>query len=124
MFDAGVSTFVAYFDFEVGTELDNFIKWQAGNSWPCSTDPAVNRNVTLIVKNGGYEMQSGAKLNGAIIVDGNFKYSGGPSVNGTIIAKAIEMSGGANFSIDPCWLATLSGVFTFAEPVHWTEIDR
>lgn len=124
IFDVGVNTFIAYFDFEVGTELSNTITWQASNSWPCSLTPSVNRNVTIIVRNGGYAMQSGAKLNGAIIVDGNFKYSGGPSVNGTIIAKAIEMSGGATFTIDQCWLETLSGVFTFAEPVHWTEIDR
>ena len=117
-----ISNFIFYYEFTDpnSSELANSIKWSATNVWPCTS----NYSSTIIVRRGGFNLSNGGKLNGAIIVDGAFSYSGGPSVNGTIIAKEIQLSGGANFSLDQCWLDHMPAVFSQAQPVHWSELDR
>ncbi len=131
-FAGGTSAFIAYFEFTNGlSPLNNSVKWNAGNVWPCAYDAttgqptADNRNGTIVVRNGGFDMASGARLNGAILAqDGIFTYTGGPEVKGTILAQQIRMTGGAVFSMDECWVRTRAGVFSSILPFRWAEIDR
>ncbi len=128
----GTPTFIAYFDFTNGlSPLVNSVTWSAGNVSPCAYDPttglptSANRNVTIVVRNGGFQLATGESLNGAILAqDGIFTYRGGPTVNGTILAQQIQMAGGATFSMDDCWVATRAGVFSSITPFRWAEIDR
>ncbi len=128
----GTAAFIAYFEFNNRlSPLVNSVKWAAGNVWPCAYDTttglptANNRNGTMIVRNGGFEMGTGGQLNGAILAqDGTFTYTGGPTVNGTILAREIRMTGGAIFSMDDCWVATRSNIFSSITPFRWAEIDR
>lgn len=119
----GVRNFVAYFDFQDGGEFENNVTWKA-SMWACNDNPAVSRSATVIVRRGGVSMEGNLQLNGALIVDGAFKYSGGPTINGTIIAKEFNLSGGATFSLDECWVRNLPGAFLGFTPTRWSEIDR
>jgi hypothetical protein len=128
----GTPSFIAYFDFTNGlSPLANSVRWTADNVWPCAYDSttglptSANRNVTIVVRNGGFQFATGGRLNGAVLAqDGIFTYSGGPVVNGTILAQQIQMTGGATFSIDDCWVATRAAVFSSVTPFRWAEIDR
>lgn len=129
---AGASRqFIIFFDFDNGlAATTNSIKWSAGNVWPCSVDAdgnptLLNRNGTIVVRNGGFEMASTAQINGAVLAqDGIYKYAGGATVNGTILAKEIQMNGSAEFSLNDCWVKTRASSFSTVTPVHWAEIDR
>jgi hypothetical protein len=123
LFTAGINNFIAYFEFTSGSELSNSVTWKA-EVWGCNDDPKLNRSVVIVVRRGGISVESSVKLNGAVIVDGVFKYAGGPTINGTIIAQQITMSGGATFTIDPCWVRNMPGAFLGFQPTHWSEIDR
>jgi hypothetical protein len=129
----GQTAFVVYFEFANGqpsTAGSNTIKWNAGTIWPCAVDAngvptATNRNMTMIVDRGSIDLASSAKINGAVIAqDGTFKNTGGPQVNGTVLANRIEMGGGAEFSMNDCWIKSRSSVFTGLTPLRWAEIDR
>jgi hypothetical protein len=124
LFAAGTRNFIAYIEFTSGSGLSNSISWKA-SAWPCSDDPAVNKSIVVVVRNGGLSLESGAMVNGALLLpDGEFKYSGGPTLNGTILAKRFTVSGNATFSLDECWVRNMPGPFTTVTPVHWSELDR
>ena len=123
-FAAGENNFVAYFDFLTGDTLTNSIKWHA-NVWPCNpTNADLSKSVVLVVRRGGLEVQ-GSQINGALILDGQLKYNGSPTINGTIISdSAFSITGGANFTLDDCWVKNMPAPLLGARPVAWSELDR
>ena len=124
---SGTRNFVAYFEYPTGDPLTNNVNWTS-NVWTaptgCSSDPALNKSVVVIVKNGGVNMTANNQVNGAFLLDGNFDYSGTPHINGTVIAENFRIRGNATFSLDSCWVQNMPGPFLGATPLHWSEIDR
>lgn len=120
---SGTNNFVTYFEFQGGDPLSQNVNW-GPEVWGCSDDLSQLRSAVVIVRNGGFNMSSGNRLNGAVIADGNFDYTGTPSINGTIIAHDFRIRGTANFSLDPCWVRNMPGPFLGTTPVSWREIDR
>lgn len=123
LFAAGTLNFVAYFEFIGGSALSNRVKWKA-DVWGCSDNPAVNRSAVIVVRNGGMDLENGADVNGALLLDGEFKYAGSVFFNGTIVAEKFDISGGSTFSLDPCWVRNMPGPFLSVTPTHWSELDR
>jgi hypothetical protein len=119
----GTRNFVAYFEFTGGSALSNRIKWKA-DVWGCNDDPAVNRSAVIVVRNGGMDLENGADINGALLLDGEFKYTGNVTFNGTIVAERFDISGSSTFSIDQCWVRNMPGPFLSVIPTHWSELDR
>jgi hypothetical protein len=123
LFAAGTLNFVAYFEFVGGSPLSNRVKWKA-DVWGCSDNPTVNRSAVIVVRNGGMDLENGADVNGALLLDGEFKYAGSVFFNGTIVAEKFDISGGSTFSLDPCWVRNMPGPFLSVTPTHWSELDR
>jgi hypothetical protein len=123
LFAAGTLNFVTYFEFMGGSALSNRVKWKA-DVWGCSDDPAINRSAVIVVRNGGMDLENGAQVNGALLLDGEFKYAGTVSFNGTIVAQKFDISGNSTFSLDPCWVRNMPGPFIGVTPTHWSELDR
>jgi hypothetical protein len=123
LFTGGTLNFVTYFEFTGGSALSNRIKWKA-DVWGCTDDPAVNRSAVIVVRNGGMDLENGASVNGALLLDGEFKYSGNVIFNGTIVAQKFNISGNSTFSLDPCWVRNMPGPFLAVTPQHWSELDR
>ena len=121
LFTAGLNNFIAYFEYTSGGELTNSIRWNA-EVWGCETVPS--KSVTIIVRRGGIDVESNPRINGALIVDGKFRYRGTPTINGTIMAQQIDISGGATFTLDDCWVRNMPGAFLGFTPTQWSEIDR
>ena len=125
---SGTSNFVAYFEFQGGDPLANNISFNNSSVWSaptgCSSDPAVNKTMTMVVRNGGVDLSGNTKINGAIFVDGNFDYTGTPSINGPINATNFRVRGTANFTLDQCWVQNMPWTFLTLTPVQWSEIDR
>jgi hypothetical protein len=123
LFANGTLNFVTYFEFIGGSALSNRVKWKA-NVWGCSDDPAINRSAVIVVRNGGLDLENGANVNGALLLDGEFKYSGNVFFNGTIVAQKFNISGNSTFSLDQCWVRNMPGPFLGVTPTHWSELDR
>jgi hypothetical protein len=124
VFGSGTRNFIVYIDFTGGSSpFANSVSWKA-SAWGCNDDPAVSKSIVVVVKNGGLSLESGAMVNGALLLDGEFKYSGGPIFNGTIVAGKFTVSGNATFSLDECWVRNMPGPFSSVTPVHWSELDR
>lgn len=126
---AGTRNFVAFFDYTgTGTASSNEVKWKANvraaGSNLCSSDPAINKSVVIIVRNGGLTIDGNSEINGALIMDGNFKYTGNPFINGTILSKGtVDVGGTADFKLDSCWVNNQSfGGST--QPISWSQLDR
>jgi hypothetical protein len=97
----------------------------------CSTDPATNRSVLIVIHNGSIQLENGAVIEGAIIMDGDgaaFKYNGNPIIDGPIILSGsnttLNMGGGPTFALDSCWVQNMSTSLSSVTPIHWSEIDR
>ncbi|MDQ3981971.1 MAG: hypothetical protein M3271_04745 [Actinomycetota bacterium] len=124
---SGTRNFVAYFEYPSGDPLKNNVNWSS-EVWTapsgCSPDPSLNKSVTVIVKNGGVNVDGNVQVNGAFIMDGNFDYTGTPRINGTVIAENFRIRGNATFTLDSCWVQNMPGPFLGATPMHWSEIDR
>jgi hypothetical protein len=129
IYTAGFNNIIAYFDFKTGTETSNEIKWKA-DAWlepdGCSTtNPELTKSAVIVVRNGGVSLQNGASINGALIMDGDFKFNGSVEFLGTIISKnVVNASGGMTFKLDSCWIQNMPTIFTSAQPIQWSEIDR
>ena len=123
LFTGGTLNFIVYFEFTSGSALSNRVKWKA-EVWGCSDDPAVNRSAVIVVRNGGLDLENGAMVNGALLLDGEFKYAGNVFFNGTIIAERFDISGNSTFSLDECWVNNMPGPFLSVTPTHWSELDR
>jgi hypothetical protein len=122
-----VGSFVAYFDFPSGGNPfsnSNTVKFKAAIG-PCSDDPAANRGVVLIIRNGSLSMQSGAVVTGAIILpEGRFDSEGNFTTHGTIIAKEFWLRGGATFEMSECWIRNMPAPFLDVTTGRWNEVDR
>lgn len=121
------NTFVVYIEFRSGAPASNNIL-NLHDVWPCSDDPALNKSVVVIVKNGGANWDGGAggKFNGALIVDGNFSTTGKFTFQGTMVVLG-QISLGSSASeatLTPCWVRNMPGPFFRAVPGHWSEVDR
>jgi len=123
LFAAGTLNFIVYFEFTGGTALGNRVKWKA-DVWGCNDDPDINRSAVIVVRNGGIDLENGAQVNGALLLDGEFKYAGTVFFNGTIVAKKFDISGNSTFSLDACWVKNIPGPFLNVTPKHWSELDR
>jgi hypothetical protein len=120
---AGVpGTFVAYFDFEPGS--NKTVKWKASVE-PCSSNPEENRSMVLIIRNGNLSMQSGSTVTGAILIpEGDYDSQGSFTVHGTIIAQTFWVRGSATITMSECWVQNMPGPFLDVTPAKWSEIDR
>jgi hypothetical protein len=125
LYASGTNNILAYFEFTTGTAATNEVKWHA-TAWPCNpVDPALTKSAVIVVRNGGMSVQNGAKINGALILDGDFKYNGTVEFLGSIISKGtINATGGMTFSLNSCWVENMPWIFTNATPTQWSEIDR
>ncbi len=118
--------FVAYYEFDSTTDTaTNEIKWSA--SWgPCNDNPAVNKTIILIVRNGSLNVSGVSKLHGGILVpEGTL--SGNPAaaeMDGTVFAERFDLTGGFTFRMTDCALRGLNTAFLDFTPYSWTEIDR
>lgn len=123
LFAGGVLNFVVYIEFPSGLPANNEVSWKA-NVWGCNDDPAISRSAVIVVRNGGLELESGADINGALLLDGEFKYRGNVVFNGTIMASKFNIRGDSTFSLDECWVKNMPGPFLGVTPTHWSELDR
>jgi hypothetical protein len=118
--------FIAYFEFPNPplTSSSNLVTWKAG--WgPCNTDPNLNKQVILIIRNGNLKISAGTQIHGALIVpDGDVDDSGGSDIDGTVIAKTFTQRGNQTFSMSSCALRSLPGPYLDFTPFAWTEVDR
>jgi hypothetical protein len=125
--------FVAYFDFkDASRPTVNEVKW--GADWIangvtsgqyCSTTPANNRSVIIVVRNGSFQIASNTEINGAIFLpEGNMRDAGTSTINGTIIAKEFENLGTSEFHLDSCWVENMPGPFLDVTTEGWQEVDR
>ena len=127
--NAGATSFVAYFEYEDPSQaagLNNVVFAQGADVWPCSDNLALHRSVVLIVRNGSYGLGTGdVRLNGLMVVpEGEVRLRGGHHFHGTILAKRINLVGGATFSNSPCWVRNMPGPFLSLAPTRWSEVDR
>ena len=127
--NAGATSFVAYFEYQdpsQATGLNSVIFDQGANVWPCSDDLALHRSLVLVVRNGSYGLGTGSvDLNGLMVVpEGEVRLRGGHHFQGTILAKRINLMGGATFSNTPCWVRNMPGPFLSLAPTRWSEVDR
>lgn len=123
------SSFVAYFEFQGGSPSSNIVNfntdvWTPGTPNGCSDDPALNRSMVMVIKNGSFDTSGNVQINGAIIADGDFDYHGTPRINGSIQASTFVVRGTANFSLDACWVRNIPGLYMVITPTQWSEIDR
>ena len=119
--------FVAFFDFRsltTNNPLTTFVKWGA-NVGPCNTDPALNRSVVIVVRNGSFDSAGGGSVNGALLIpEGKFESTGNFTLTGTVIARQFTTKGTITVSMTPCWINNLPGPFLDVFPVGWSEVDR
>jgi hypothetical protein len=128
MIAAGLYSYTAYYEFAEGDATSNWFNYPNSDQtmWAGSTctDPTTYRNITVRVKNGGFNLSGNTMINGAIIADGNFDYTGTPTINGTVMASNFRIRGTADFSLDECWVANMPLAFLSITPTQWSEADR
>ena len=116
------NVFVAYF--ENANATNNTIRWRAAWS-PCSDDPALNKQVIIIVRRGHLDLSGGSVVHGAAIIpDGDFSDSGGAQFEGTIIANNFSNTGNSSFKLTECAVRNMPGPWLNITPTSWTEVDR
>lgn len=122
---------VVYVDFPPGTttEADSpqrTVTWQGKNLPLCSTsDPASNRSVIIVIRNGSLSLANGSQLSGALLVpEGTVSAAGGHTTEGTIIARVINISGTGTFKLSQCWIDNMSTLFLRVTGLKWRELDR
>lgn len=119
-------TFVAYFEYENAANrlTSNLVHFKAGVS-PCSENPALNKFMVLVVRNGSFQTEGSALVNGFFMVpEGVYSHQGTATINGTIIAERFQNLGNGSFQLDECWLNNMPGPFLDISPSGWQEIDR
>ena len=125
------TTLVAYFDFPASTNIGgNTISWTA--TWKalsgvmCNpSDPADNRVLVAVVRNGNFSLGGSAQVVGAFLApEGDFDSTGTPTLHGSVTARTFRVRGNATFESSSCFasqLPTTSGELTVE---GWSEIDR
>lgn len=124
-------TFVAYFEFPYSSNTTaNKITWKA--TWKALSgvmcnpdDPADNRSVVVVVRNGSFDFSGNTQLTGAIMVpEGDFDSTGTPVLHGSVTARTFRVRGNATFESSGCFAGTLPTVLADVTPLGWSEIDR
>lgn len=127
----GNSQFVAYFEFPYSTNTSaNKITWKA--TWKAisgvmcnDSNPADNRSVVVVVRNGSFDFGGNSQLTGAILVpEGDFDSTGTPVLHGSITARTFRVRGNATFESSACFAGTLPTMLADVTPLGWSEIDR
>ncbi|MDQ4124773.1 MAG: hypothetical protein M3134_04115 [Actinomycetota bacterium] len=125
------STLVAYFDFPSSTNISgNTITWSA--TWKalsgvmCNpTNPADNRVVVAIVRNGNFSFTGSAQVTGAFLApEGDFDSTGTPILHGSVTARTFRVRGNATFESSSCFAAQLPTTSSELTVEGWSEIDR
>lgn len=124
-------TFVAYFEFPYSNNTSaNKITWKA--TWRalsgvmCNPDnPADNRSVVVVVRNGSFDFTGNALLTGAVMVpEGDFDSAGTPVLHGSVTARTFRVRGNATFESSACFAGTLPTMLADVTPLGWSEVDR
>jgi hypothetical protein len=120
-----LKNFVAYFEYASGgSAFNQDIKWNASVG-PCSSDPAVNQNGVVIVRNGSITLRGGGSMYGSVIApEGYVDSAGNYSVIGSVIANQMRLRGTAGFQLDPCAVANTPNSTINVSPGRWSEVDR
>jgi hypothetical protein len=127
----GSSSLVAYFDFPASSNATaNTITWTA--SWKAlsgvmcnAANPADNRTLIAIVRNGNFLFGGSAQVTGAIMTpEGDFDSTGTPVLHGSVTARAFRVRGNATFESSACFAASLPTTTGELTAAGWQEIDR
>lgn len=127
----GSSTLVAYFDFPYSTNTSaNTISWSA--SWKAlsgamcnATNPADNRLLIVVVRNGNFHFGGNAQVTGAILVpEGDFDSTGTPILHGSVTARTFRVRGNATFESSSCFAGALPTTTSELSFAGWSEVDR
>ena len=122
---AGLQNFVVYIEFPNGSNpLNNNVQWNASVT-PCSTNPALNKSVVLVVRNGSVTLRGGGSMYGSVIApEGYVDAAGNYTVNGSIIANQLRLRGTAAFKLDACAVANMPSTLMNVSGGRWSEVDR
>jgi hypothetical protein len=127
----GSNSLVAYFDFPYSSNLSgNLITWSA--TWKAisgvmcnATNPADNKSVVIIVRNGNFHLAGTAQVTGAVIVpEGDFDSTGTPLLHGSVTARSFRVRGNATFESSTCFANSLPSTSGEISPAGWMEVDR
>lgn len=127
----GNPSFVAYFEFPFSSNTSsNRINWKA--TWKAisgvmcnASNPADNRSVVVVVRNGSFDFGGNSQVTGAIMVpEGDFDSSGTPLLHGSVTARTFRVRGNATFESSSCFAGTLPTTLAEITPLGWSEIDR
>ena len=117
---------VVYVEFEDPTKAltTNQILWDA-TWWGCDPNPAIDKSVVIVVRNGSMKFAAGEMVNGALFLpEGGFNDTGGHTFNGTIIAKRFDSTGNPKKTLTSCWVGNMPGPFLDVNTSRWSELDR
>jgi hypothetical protein len=122
---SGLQSFVVYIEFPNGSNpLNNDVKWNASVT-PCSTNPALNKSVVLVVRNGSVTLRGGGSMYGSVIApEGYVDAAGNYTVNGSVVANQLRLRGTAAFRLDACSVANTPSTLINVSGGRWSEIDR
>lgn len=127
----GSSSLIAYFDFPYSANTTgNWIRWRA--TWKaisgvmCNpTNPADNKSVVIVVRNGNFDFGGNAQVTGAVLTpEGNFDSSGTTVLHGSVTTKNFRVRGNAKFESSSCFAGTLPTTSSNLSLAGWAEIDR
>lgn len=124
-------TLIAYFDFpgSVNTSA-NTIQWSA--TWRAisgvmcnAVDPADNRMLVAVVRNGSFSFGGNAQVTGAFLApEGDFDSTGTPILHGSVTARTFRVRGNATFESSSCFAAGLPTTSSELTIGGWSEVDR
>ena len=125
------STLVAYFDFPAsintsGNTITWSANWKALSGVMCNpTDPADNRVLVAVVRNGNFHLSGNAQVTGAFLSpEGDFDSTGTPVLHGSVTARTFRVRGNATFESSSCFAAQLPTTSSELTVEGWSEIDR
>ena len=127
----GTSQLVAYFDYPFSANTSsNLITWSA--TWKAisgvmcnATNPADNRSIVIVVRNGSFRLTGNAQVTGAVLVpEGDFDSTGTPLLHGSVTARSFRVRGNATFESSACFASTLPSTSGEIAPAGWMEVDR
>ncbi len=125
------STLVAYFDFPAssnpsGNKITWNATWKALSGVMCNpANPADNRVLVAVVRNGGFHLTGNTQVTGAILTpEGEFDSTGTPVLHGSVTARSFRVRGNASFESSSCFAAQLPTTSSELTVEGWSEIDR
>lgn len=118
---------VVYFDVPSGTNVNVGSGDVAGYAWD-STDTTCSQahpSIIIVVRGGDLTFGSGVSTTGALFIpEGKFTASGTINVVGTIFAAYAKITGGANVSLNSCYIKNIPGPILSVTPMRFHEVDR